>query len=217
MTAPASTNAEGMPVGTGSAGAATVARPGVFFDMTGHRYGRLTVIASAGRRWKDKRPHWRCLCDCGKESVVAAKFLRGGNTKSCGCLQAEVRHARVTHGMSGTPTWQSWASMKTRCSNPKQEAYARYGALGVTVCQRWQDSFENFLADMGERPEGKTLDRRNPFGNYEPNNCRWANSTEQANNRRADIALRMLAALPGPIYEQLMAAAIAAINPPTEN
>lgn len=88
------------------------------------------------------------------------------------------------HGMTGTPTFISWCVMKSRCLNPNATAYNRYGGRGIRVCKRWLRSFKNFLEDMGERPTGKSLDRRKTTGNYTPKNCRWATPKEQANNRR---------------------------------
>lgn len=90
----------------------------------------------------------------------------------------------LTHGYTGTRTFKSWESMKQRCFNPNSKDYANYGGRGITVCQQWINSFETFLADMGERPEGTSLDRREPDGNYEPSNCRWADPTTQQRNTR---------------------------------
>lgn len=99
--------------------------------------------------------------------------------------RAKVAEARTTHGMTGTRTYRSWESMKRRCLNPNERAFPNYGGRGITVCERWLASFENFFADMGECPPGLTLDRRNNDGNYEPGNCRWATYSEQARNRRS--------------------------------
>lgn len=161
-------------------------------DIAGNRYGRLIAIAPAG---KDRRRAimWRCRCDCGNEAVICGTSLRNGHTRSCGCLHdelsavrcAEVGRSTRTHGQSRrTPTYISWEGMHQRCAGSKGPESARYYAdRGVTVCERWR-SFENFLADMGERPDGKTLDRTDPYGNYEPSNCRWATPKEQRANRR---------------------------------
>lgn len=161
------------------------------------RFGRWTVVEeldpviriSAGKKRTDRRV--RVRCDCGTVSVVFLKHLRSGASQSCGCFSIERLTERRgennpvrTHGLSGTRTYDSWRSMLGRCLNPNAPNRRYYGEAGVTVCERWR-SFENFLADMGERPEGKTLDRIDPYGNYEPTNCRWATYREQRANQRA--------------------------------
>lgn len=156
----------------------------------GERVGRLTVIEAA--HLTDQGRFYRCACDCGGEVTVRGASLVRGNTRSCGCLKRELTaamgKARATHGHTvggkPTPTFNSWRSMRDRCYLRSNGAYAMYGGRGTTVCDRWRDSFENFLADMGERPPGTSLDRIDPFGNYEPGNCQWSTPTEQARNRR---------------------------------
>jgi hypothetical protein len=148
----------------------------------GERYGRLTVRAYAGQPRRERR--WLCECDCGEMVEVGTGSLRSGNTRSCGCLRRDTNTARLTtHGASKTRTYASWKTMLQRCDDENHVAFSYYGGRGITVCERWR-SFENFLADMGKRPEGKTLDRIDPDGNYEPSNCRWATYKEQRANHR---------------------------------
>lgn len=163
-------------------------------ELIGHRFGRMVVVAFAERA-KRKR-WWLCRCDCGTEKKACHTDLLTGATKSCGCLSVEHRAkgwaASTTHGQGGklrTPTYNSWHKMKQRCLNPKNDEYSNYGGRGITVCERWLD-FENFLADMGPRPTGTSIDRfPDKNGNYEPGNCRWATAKEQNNNMRKNIFL----------------------------
>lgn len=156
---------------------------GVYADLVGQRFGRLLVTARAAHQLGHPRK-WLCLCDCGRITTTGTGNLTSGGTQSCGCLAAEVKSARVrTHGMTDTRTWRSWQGMKNRCRNEKNPSYYRYGGRGIQVHEPWL-KFENFLADMGERPEGMSLDRIDVNGNYEPSNCQWATSTEQRVNQR---------------------------------
>ncbi len=171
-------------------------------ELTGYSFGRLTVTSldtsRAGR-------YWHAICACGNTTTVRAITLNSGKTRSCGCLRAEAcgrtgkrtavansrrgaakaAASRTRHGHATrdgySRTYHSWEAMHQRCSNPKNVKYRRYGGRGIVVCERWR-SFENFIADVGERPLGRTLDRINPDGNYEPGNCRWATPKEQAQN-----------------------------------
>jgi hypothetical protein len=156
----------------------------ILIDITDKKFGRLTARKIAFSR---HYVFWHCDCDCGKQSVVSGKSLRDGNTKSCGCLRYEgsIRHGYARQGAARRPEFVAWQAMLKRCNNPKTRGYEYYGGRGITVCKRWL-RFENFIADMGNRPgKGMSLDRINPDGHYKPSNCRWATATEQSRNRRA--------------------------------
>jgi hypothetical protein len=156
-----------------------------YLQMVGQTFGRLTVLELAGIGNNNKHLV-RCLCSCGTEKIAKAANLRYGYTTSCGCKHDEGNHR--THGMSkiGSRTYSVWKAMNQRCENPNLPDYHLWGGRGITVCERWRNSFEAFLADMGECPSGKhSIDRYpNKDGNYEPGNCRWATAKEQAQNTR---------------------------------
>jgi NTP pyrophosphatase (non-canonical NTP hydrolase) len=145
--------------------------------MVGKKFEQLLVLRKAPDA---SPPRWECLCDCGNIVSVPTNNLRSGNTKSCGCGQP-----RTKHGGSGTAEFKAWASAKGRCFNPQNSAYRYYGGRGITVCDRWASSFQDFLKDVGLKPAPEySLDRINPDGNYEPGNVRWATPTEQIENRK---------------------------------
>lgn len=154
-----------------------------FDDLTNKRFGRLEVQS----RFTPVGIHpikWKCACECGQETYVSAANLRNGTTNSCGCLRAQLNGKRLTtHGKTKSSTYRVWSGMRTRCTNPKSTNYSSYGGRGIQCCDRWK-SFEVFLEDMGEKPEGKSLDRIDVNGNYEPLNCKWSSPVEQAQNRR---------------------------------
>lgn len=165
-------------------------------DMTGKRYGRLAVLEFS-RKSSSGEYTWRCVCDCGNETYVSGYALRSGHTQSCGCLHsertAEVRRSEKTHGLADTPEYRSWISMVQRVTNAASHNYPYYGGRGILICDRWlngderRSGVECFLADMGKRPAGTSLDRINNDGNYEPGNCRWATRSEQVRNRRPNL------------------------------
>lgn len=170
-------------------------------DLSGYRFGRWHV-----REYAHSKPnlnnnsykhYYSCECDCGTIRAVNGSALKSGGSLSCGCLQRErvseenKRNpkpiGKKTHGLSGTRAYRTYRGMMARCYYKKNNNYARYGGKGVTVCPRWKNKksgFINFISNMGTPPEGLTLDRINPFGNYEKSNCRWATPKEQAENTR---------------------------------
>lgn len=168
-----------------------------FTDHVGKRFGRLTVLRREDTPWVSAsgRVHprrWICRCDCGTEKPIAAGSFVHGGTVSCGCylLDISTRHGSAPKGKP-TPTYRIWLAMRERCSNPKNVGYHRYGGRGIKVCERWND-YALFLADVGERPPGLTLDRIDADKGYEPGNVKWATRKEQAvnrtNNKRVVIA-----------------------------
>jgi hypothetical protein len=154
--------------------------PGFIPMAAGQRYGRLTLV-------RDRRPGDRSMpvrCECGSELAVSTGNLRSGNTQSCGCIKLErIASLKARHGLAGSRIYNIWCDMVARCTRPTHPRYVDYGGRGITVCERWLD-FVNFYTDMGHRPAGRSLDRRNNDCGYSPENCRWATASEQNSNRR---------------------------------
>lgn len=155
--------------------------------MIGERFTKLVVIEECNEKFSKRGKRYVCQCDCGNQSIVRSDFLKSGNTKSCGCILGKPSKPRATkerHGMSYSSEYRIYNAMKSRCYNDKVKGYEYYGGRGVIVCDRWLESFQNFYDDMGPRPNELSIDRINNDGNYEPDNCKWSNKSEQNMNRR---------------------------------
>lgn len=155
-------------------------------DLTGQKFHRVEVLEVFPKRVSS----WLCVCDCGTLFVAGSSNLKRGNTKSCGCWRLEQLSARAVHSHStiGSSTYAVWVCMRQRCANPSNLSYKNYGGRGIQVCKRW-GKFSNFLADLGYRPEGSTLERKNNNKSYSKANCVWADGETQANNKRSNRLL----------------------------
>lgn len=164
-----------------------------YIDLTGRRYGRLTVI-DFSRRGNNK-VYWNCECDCGNTKEVSSSHLGSGTTKSCGCLKRETsRKTRTNHGLSKgtdgkvTRLFQIWGAMKKRCTNPNDKSYKNYGARGITFHEDWSEyiNFHNWAMANGYE-NGLSIERVDNDGDYEPVNCKWIELADQARNRRSSV------------------------------
>jgi len=155
-------------------------------DLAGRKFGRLEVVAFAGRTMRGMAM-WKCVCQCGADAICRVDHLIRGSSRSCGCLREELR---TKHGLSRSGEHHVWKTMRQRCSNKNNRDYPFYGGRGITVCQRWMQSFEAFYSDMGPRPSSNhSIDRINNDDGYHPDNCRWVTHTEQCSNRRSCVIL----------------------------
>ncbi len=162
-------------------------------DIAGKKYGRISVIKKTGTSSNGK-VLWECQCDCGKIIFCDGTRLKSGHTSSCGCLKRDYMKnpvAAISHGNSRggkrSREYTAWKNMRNRCQNPNVNCYHNYGGRGISVCDRWNNSFELFLSDMGKCPPGYSIERKENNGNYEPLNCHWASGTVQARNRRTNV------------------------------
>lgn len=158
-------------------------------DLTGRRFGRLVVVRCHGWDGEKNGTAWDCTCDCGTSKIVLGRELgrksRAGQ-RSCGCLQPDMASkTHRTHGLTKTAEYRAWRDMRSRCGDPNDAEYKRYGARGIRVCDAWDRSFEDFYAHVGPRPaKGLSLDRKDVNGHYEPGNVRWTTARRQQRNRR---------------------------------
>lgn len=155
-------------------------------NKIGNKYGRLKVISRKGSD-KYNNSIWECICDCGNLKTVPSHYLVTGRTKSCGCIRnerlIEMANNHKTHGMSKTKIYKTWVSMIERCTNKNHGSYKDYGGRGITICKEWEN-FEIFYSDMSDCPDGLSLDRKDNNKGYSKNNCHWATSEEQCQNKR---------------------------------
>lgn len=167
-------------------------------DITGQVFGRLTAVSFCEIR--NRKAYWNCVCRCGSKCVVIGKNLRNGATQSCGCLHRDLlRSQKTTHGWTSRAEFRVWLGMIERCTNSECASWEGYGGRGVVVCDRWRNSMEHFVSDVGQRPSPKhSIDRINNNGNYScghceqclangwPMNCRWATAKQQSRNMRTN-------------------------------
>lgn len=156
-------------------------------SFIGMRFGRLLVVEKDIYN-TSKTVKYVCVCDCGNKKSIGISNVVTGHTKSCGCLSKETTRSLLTkHGKCNSRTCNSWCRMKDRCYNKNNNRFPLYGGRGIEICSQWRDSFKNFLEDMGEVPEGMSLERIDVNGDYTPENCKWASAKEQSRNTRTNV------------------------------
>ena len=160
-----------------------------FKDISGLKFGRLMAESFAFKR--GIKLFWNCLCECGNHVILPIGNISNGHTKSCGCLNVDrIIERNTKHGLWKSSEFSSWMSAKDRCFNPAEQSYKHYGGRGITMCDRWKNSFAAFFEDMGQKPTpNHTLDRIDNDGHYQPGNCRWATHRQQMANRRNSILI----------------------------
>jgi hypothetical protein len=157
-------------------------------EMVEKKFNMLTVMLDVG--YSHGQQSYLCVCDCGNKLVVTGQRLRNGESKSCGCLARKLTKIRNRkHGLAHTSIYRIWAKIKMRCTNTNDPSYKDYGGRGINMCDEWFNSFEQFYKDMGDKPEGLSLDRIDNNKGYFKENCRWATKSEQSKNRRNTIFL----------------------------
>ncbi len=159
---------------------------GKFVDLSGQRFGKLTVLERAGTYSENGGVMWRCRCDCGKETTVISNSLRSGKTRSCGCLSAEKSKERAKHGSTGSRLYRIWSAMIERCTNPNRKGYENYGGRGITVYEEWRKNFSSFKewAESNGYEDTLTIERKDNDKGYSPDNCRWITFKAQQNHKR---------------------------------
>ena len=163
-----------------------MARAHNFIDRSGQKFNRLTILHIDEEKTKSSgKVYWHCQCDCGNTKSIVGSNVVNSHVQSCGCYHKQrIKETKSTHGMTESPTYSTWLSMKERCTNKNSPSYPHYGAKGVVVCERWLHSFKNFLEDMGERPEGMTLNRVGSVPIYSKETCEWATYSVQGYDQK---------------------------------